>query len=460
MSDFAAVISHIYFQVRSPDRDSCEPSLGEAASTQPLDILPSKSTQLSQDKKETGWPIFYDGEKLLPTEFKEDLWKCPFCDHWTIRIKQHLKIHSDKIPDWTAADKFCNEVSAMKRRRLEQKRAADPSRKDTLKRREAKRAADPKRIETLKRREVKRAADPKRLETLKRSEVKRAADPKRIETLKRKDVKRATDPKRIHTKQRAEDKRAADPNQKEPRKRAEVKRAADPARRQYLMTRAQTKLAKFSKQIAQEKWMKKLGDIRRKAQNQKYQQTRVDKKKGGNEITRRIKFQKAVLRGPEYACSSCHRTLFKKSVSIVTEKLNEKMRTASQEKELKELKEKQQKTDLLNLPSKSNLKSPSKFKSKLRKRGSPQKNAFQAWQQFKIKSVNNFTYICSTCKSALSSGKMPSMAVANGLQLNQDPARPILTELENNLIAQTINFQKIFVLQKSRWAAAKTAKRG
>ena len=47
------------------------------------------------------------------------------------------------------------------------------------------------------------------------------------------------------------------------------------------------------------------------------------------------------------------------------------------------------------------------------------------------------------------------MAVANGLELNQDPNRPVLTELESSLIAHTINFQKIFVLPKSRWAAAK-----
>ena len=45
-------------------------------------------------------------------------------------------------------------------------------------------------------------------------------------------------------------------------------------------------------------------------------------------------------------------------------------------------------------------------------------------------------------------GKMLLMAVANGLELNQDPDRPILTELENNLIAQTINFQTIFLFQK------------
>ena len=197
MSDFTSVISHIFFQVRLPDKDSCEASFGGAASNQPGDTLPtkkaiqqpqdtssSKSTQpaqSTQDEKETGWPIFFDGEKLLPTAFKEDLWKCPFCDHWTNRIRQHLKKHLDKIPDWTAADNFCKEVSAMKRRRLEKKREADPNRKETRKKGEKKRAGDPKRQKD----------DPKRRETLKRTEIKRASnpkrqkdDPKRKETLK------------------------------------------------------------------------------------------------------------------------------------------------------------------------------------------------------------------------------------------------------------------------------------
>ena len=110
---------------------------------------------------------------------------------------------------------------------------------------------------------------------------------------------------------------------------------------------------------------------------------------------------------------------------------------------------------MLNLPSTSKLESPSTFKSKLKKKILPERNAFQAWEQFKVKSIGNFTFLCSTCKFALISGRMPSMAVANGLELNQDPDRPILTELENNLIAKVINFQKIFVLPKSRWSATK-----
>jgi hypothetical protein len=47
------------------------------------------------------------------------------------------------------------------------------------------------------------------------------------------------------------------------------------------------------------------------------------------------------------------------------------------------------------------------------------------------------------------------MATINGLQLAPIDSNFHLTELENNLIAQNINFQYIFCLKKSRWAATK-----
>ena len=118
---------------------------------------------------------------MLPTTFQDELWKCPYCDHWTNRIRQHLKSHAGNIPDWTAAENFCNEVSAMKRRRLEIKRSADPKRKETKAKAEVKRASDPKRQRT----------DPARKETLAKADAKRADDPKRKETLAKADAKRA-----------------------------------------------------------------------------------------------------------------------------------------------------------------------------------------------------------------------------------------------------------------------------
>jgi hypothetical protein len=50
---------------------------------------------------------------------------------------------------------------------------------------------------------------------------------------------------------------------------------------------------------------------------------------------------------------------------------------------------------------------------------------------------------------------MPAMAVQNGLQLTKLDKDLQLTELENNLIAQMINFQYIFQLPKSRWGGTK-----
>ena len=81
-------------------------------------------------------------------------------------------------------------------------------------------------------------------------------------------------------------------------------------------------------------------------------------------------------------------------------------------------------------------------------------NAFKAWNHYLLTSVDDITYLCSTCKSSLQKGNIPAMAVANALQLGHHD-RPILTELENNLISHTINFQKIVLLPKSRMAAGK-----
>jgi hypothetical protein len=67
----------------------------------------------------------------------------------------------------------------------------------------------------------------------------------------------------------------------------------------------------------------------------------------------------------------------------------------------------------------------------------------------------SIVYICTTCKTSLKKGNMPSMAAANGLELVVVDENLNLTELENNLIAQRILFQKIFQLPKSRMAACK-----
>ena len=56
-------------------------------------------------------------------------------------------------------------------------------------------------------------------------------------------------------------------------------------------------------------------------------------------------------------------------------------------------------------------------------------------------------FICSTCKTELKKGNLPAMARNNGLHVLPVPEKDlILTELESNLIAKTILFQKIYQL--------------
>ena len=313
------------------------------------------------------------------------------------------------------------------------------------KRKETKRKADEKRANDLKRKEVLRKAG-------KVADGKRAEDPKRKVVLRRADEKRADDPKRKVVLRKADKKR-------------EPERANDPKRKEFMKKYAQTEFAKLSHLVAKEKYREKLGVTRRRAQYRKYKQTQIDKVRGGDAVTRRIQFQKKVLRGPEYVCSCCHRSLYKKSVKSVTEKTKERIRLAS-EKMVKKAEEEKRKAaadvseEIMKISSErqnSNnlLKSKAGATSKLKKKMfSFQVHAFKAWNHHLLTSVNNLTYLCSTCRDTLTQGKIPSMAVANSLQLNH-PDRPALTELENNLISLNINFQKMVLLPKSRMPAGK-----
>ena len=152
---------------------------GDDPSKSPGEV-PSKSPE---ENSETEWPVLKDGDKVLPTEFREGSWKCPYCSHWTARIKQHLMTHCDKIQRWEDAERFCSEVSQRKRKVLEQKRSQNSKRKETKIKADKKRATDPKRKETLTKADEKRATDPKR----------RREDPKRKETLTKADEKREKD---------------------------------------------------------------------------------------------------------------------------------------------------------------------------------------------------------------------------------------------------------------------------
>ena len=138
------------------------------------------------------------------------------------------------------------------------------------------------------------------------------------------------------------------------------------------------------------------------------------------DIDRIRNFNRANIFGPIFICSCCKRRLFENGVSKITgdmkNKVNEKKDKLYESTILRET------IVTIHINGHSSL---------------------------------SGSYICSTCKSSLLSGKIPAMAEVNGLNLSPVEEICQLTELENNLIALNINFQYIYFLKKSRWAATR-----
>jgi hypothetical protein len=133
-----------------------------------------------------------------------------------------------------------------------------------------------------------------------------------------------------------------------------------------------------------------------------------------------LNFKKATLFGPIFICSCCKRQLFENGVTKITTKFTTKLHK--------------------NHPGFYRKVIKNEEIVEVRVNGSDRKTG---------------NYICSTCKTAIIGGKVPSMAEINGLELVNIEDDCHLTELENNLIALNLNFQYIFCLKKSRWGATK-----
>ena len=161
---------------------------------------------------------------------------------------------------------------------------------------------------------------------------------------------------------------------------------------------------------AKENYWEKINKIAKDHQTRQYEQTEFDRGSHDTKLTRRIGFLKAVHLGPILVCSCCSQKLFRNAVSEVTTYLKQKIKEKNEE--------------MINC-------------------------------LLGYTSPDTKIYICSTCRNSLSEGRMPAMAVSNGLEITDIEDGYELTELENNLIAQNINFQKMILLPKSRWAAGK-----
>ena len=135
-----------------------------------------------------------------------------------------------------------------------------------------------------------------------------------------------------------------------------------------------------------------------------------------NQIDRLRNFKRSVLFGPIFVCSSCHVKHFESNVTIVDEdfeaKLFEKYQDCYSE-------------------------------------------CVRDFVEVKVNEDTNY-YFCKTCVTYMKSKRIPPMSVCNGLDIiHQDDPDLQLSELENNLIALRIMFQKIYYLPKSRWTGLK-----
>ena len=118
-------------------------------------------------------------------------------------------------------------------------------------------------------------------------------------------------------------------------------------------------------------------------------------------------FKREIYKGPTYICTSCHRFLFKGSVVLYKD-------------------EHFAKTD------------PDLLKKCITHR----------------LSHNGSEYICQTCKNSLKASKLPSLAIANSLQLAELPsALTDLTQLEAVFISRRIPFMKLLALPRGKQRA-------
>ena len=150
-------------------------------------------------------------------------------------------------------------------------------------------------------------------------------------------------------------------------------------------------------------------------------------RKKNSELGRLNKFRAATRYGPIFICSSCEQKMFENGVARMDKSLEDKIRSKNLETFNKVF-------DNGFIEIKVNTSEEGKTQ----------------YNEPKV-------YLCSTCKTHLVRGRIPPMSRANNLDLVSlgNDSDLNLTELENNLIAKRILFQKIYQLPRSRMAGCK-----
>ena len=165
----------------------------------------------------------------------------------------------------------------------------------------------------------------------------------------------------------------------------------------------------------------------RKQKNEKARERMLKLRNRNSEFQRLKNFQASARYGPIFCCNSCEQKMFRNGVCELDNTLIEK------------------------LMAKNNETYNEVFKHGLKK------VPLNVFDHENPKNEEPKAYLCFTCKRHLNQGRIPPMSCANGLglvNLENDPDL-ILTELENNLIAKRILFQKIYQLPKSRMSGCK-----
>ena len=139
------------------------------------------------------------------------------------------------------------------------------------------------------------------------------------------------------------------------------------------------------------------------AKGMKNSRTKLNQSKNSDD---RVKlFKKAVKYGPIFICCCCDQVMFENGVSVFDEETKQKI------------------------------------KEKIKARFSEIFRDTLEDAEYEIKKEKNEKlerYLCFTCKKNLLNGKIPSMAVANGLSLIKVKDEKLnLTQLENNLMKLT-----------------------
>ena len=146
------------------------------------------------------------------------------------------------------------------------------------------------------------------------------------------------------------------------------------------------------------------------------------RKQNRSELQRLKNFRSATRHGPIFVCSSCEQKMFRNGVCKLDTPLKEKLK----EKNV-EIYDKVFAHDLIPITI----------------------------HDCQNEEPTTDFYLCFTCKKHLKNGKLPPMSAANGLSLVELKEDLALSELENNLIAKRILFQKIYQLPRSRMAGCK-----